>query len=274
MEVTTLLENDSLNSVYKNRSGLSLYIETQKHKILFDLGPNDRFIKNAEFYGIDIKEVDTVIISHGHKDHGGGIKAFLEANTKAKIYINKNAFKGFYANFIKIFKVYVGLDKSIKENERIILVEDYLKIDEELILFSEINEKEYTLEFNRGLFIKSNQGFILDDFNHEQNLIIKEGNKNNLFIGCGHNGIINITKKAEDVIEDDINNIIGGFQFFTTIRKKGIKRNYIDAICETLADKKINYYTCHYTKERTYNKLRKIMGEKIVYLNEGTSVDL
>lgn len=274
MEVTTLLENHSLNSVYKNKNGLSLYIETQNHKILFDLGANDRFIKNAEFYGIDIKEVDTVIISHGHKDHGGGIKAFLEANNKAKIYVNRNAFKGFYANFLKIFKVFVGLDKSIKENERIILVDDYLKIDDELTLFSKTNEKEYTLEFNKSLFIKSNQGFVLDDFDHEQNLIIKEDNKNNLFIGYGHNGIINITKKAEEVAGGEINNIIGGFQFFTTIRKKGIKRNYIDAICETLVDKKINYYTCHYTKERTYSKLRKVMGEKIVYLNEGTSVDL
>lgn len=274
MEITTLLENDSLNSVYKNKSGLSLYIETKKHKILFDLGPKDTFIKNAEFYDVDIKDIDIVIISHGHKDHGGGIKAFLEVNKKAKIYVNKNAFTGFYANFLKIFKVYVGLDKDVKNNGRIILVDEYLKIDDELTLFSKVKENEYTLEFNRDLFKKSNQGFVVDDFNHEQNLIIRENNKDNLFIGYGHKGIINITREAETLTNGEIDNIIGGFQFFTTIRKAGIKRNYIDAICETLAYKNTNYYTCHYTSERTLNKLKKVMGNKITYVDEGSSIKI
>lgn len=274
MEITTLLENDSLNSVYKNKSGLCVYIKTKKHKILFDLGPGDVFIKNSERMNINLKEIDIVIISHGHKDHGGGLTEFLKINKKAKVYINKNAFVGYYANFFKLFKVYVGLDKSIKCNEQINLVGDYFKIDDELTLFSNIKEKEYTPDSNRGLFKKSKEGFVLDDFAHEQNLIIKESNKSNLFIGCGHNGVTNIIKEAESIINNNIDNIIGGFQFFTTVRRKGIKRYYIDAVSKELISNKAMYYSCHVTSDRTYNKLKKIMGEKITYLSKGSNIVL
>lgn len=49
----------------------------ERHKVLFDLGPDDTFLHNAKKCGVDIAAVDTVIISHGHVDHGGGLGAFL-----------------------------------------------------------------------------------------------------------------------------------------------------------------------------------------------------
>ena len=85
MKITALVENKSEGRTIP-KHGLSLYIETQKHKILFDLGPDDTPFKNAEIMNIDLSEVDTVIISHGHMDHGGALKRFLQVNGKARIY--------------------------------------------------------------------------------------------------------------------------------------------------------------------------------------------
>ena len=65
--------------------GLSLFIETEEHKILFDMGQSDAFIKNALSLGIDIAKVDIAVISHGHYDHGGGLRYFLELNRSAPI---------------------------------------------------------------------------------------------------------------------------------------------------------------------------------------------
>ena len=78
MKMITLVE-DSTCCALPAEHGLSIYIETKLHKILFDLGTTDLFYKNAVALGIDLKQVDTVIISHGHDDHGGGLET-LYAN--------------------------------------------------------------------------------------------------------------------------------------------------------------------------------------------------
>ena len=92
MKIWTLVENTSINENIKNEHGLSFYIETKNHKILFDFGQSDIFVENAEQMGIDLSCVDIAILSHGHYDHGGGIKKFLQINSNAKIYANKNVF--------------------------------------------------------------------------------------------------------------------------------------------------------------------------------------
>ena len=91
MKITVLLENTTKDKRLKTKHGLSLYISTQKHTLLFDLGPGKQFLKNAETLGIDVSEADAAIISHGHDDHGGGLKAFLSANSKATVYVRQSA---------------------------------------------------------------------------------------------------------------------------------------------------------------------------------------
>ena len=97
MRIVSLVDNISERSDIGSEHGLSFYIETTNHKILFDLGASALFSKNAEILGIDLELVDTVIISHGHYDHGGGLKHFMTINQKAKIYIKKEAFLDYYS---------------------------------------------------------------------------------------------------------------------------------------------------------------------------------
>ena len=42
------------------------HIIDSRHKLLFDLGPSEETLHNAEKLGIDLSEIDTVILSHGH----------------------------------------------------------------------------------------------------------------------------------------------------------------------------------------------------------------
>ena len=123
MIITALLENETVSSQYEKKHGLSLYVKTQEHNILFDLGPDETFIKNAEKMNIDLKEVNIVVISHGHNDHGGGLKAFLEYNDKAKIYIRKSAFNPHYTTPLLWTKINIGLDNELMDNERIIFTD-------------------------------------------------------------------------------------------------------------------------------------------------------
>lgn len=86
MKITSLVENISQCEL-KAKHGLSLYIETKEHKLLFDVGPDGTLFDNARKRGIDLAQIDTVIISHGHLDHAGALRDFLKLNTKAKVYI-------------------------------------------------------------------------------------------------------------------------------------------------------------------------------------------
>ena len=80
MNITSLLENTTAHSDVAVEHGLSLYIETEQHKLLFDMGQTNLFAKNAVVLGVDLSSVDIAVLSHGHYDHGGGLLTFLEQN--------------------------------------------------------------------------------------------------------------------------------------------------------------------------------------------------
>ena len=94
MKWTILSDNRSSDSRLSTEHGLSILLETERHKILLDTGASDVFIKNAEQLGIDLSDVDYVFISHGHSDHAGGLRYFLEYNRQAQVIVSPDAMGG------------------------------------------------------------------------------------------------------------------------------------------------------------------------------------
>lgn len=273
LRITTLVENTKISPEFENKHGLSFHIETNKHNILFDLGPKDTLVENAKKLDVDLEEVDTVIISHGHNDHGGGLEAFLKVNDKAKIYINKEAFNEYYS-VSGTFKKYIGLDQELKNNKRIVLIEGDLKIDEELYIFSEVERKFESSHFNGALYKKVDGLYFEDDFIHEQNLIVKEDDKYVLFGGCAHNDIRNIINKAETIVGEELDCVISGFHIFNPRTGKSETDNFIENLGNTLNKRKAKFYTCHCTGMKAFKFLEKILGDKISYLSTGQIVQL
>ena len=68
--------------------GLSFLLKTKKVTILFDTGRNISVCYNAQLLGIDLNEIDKIILSHSHSDHTGGLRQILERiNKKRKVEI-------------------------------------------------------------------------------------------------------------------------------------------------------------------------------------------
>ena len=80
MKITVLMENTAYAPEFIAEHGLSLFIETGKHKILFDTGASGAFVENAQKLGVNLDEVEFCVLSHGHYDHGGGLLRFFEVN--------------------------------------------------------------------------------------------------------------------------------------------------------------------------------------------------
>ena len=170
MKITALVENKS-NCELTPVHGLALYIETEKHKLLFDLGPDDTLLKNAEKRGIDLGQVDAVVISHGHFDHGGALAAFLEVNHTARIYVQRRAFEKHFSKSLGFVKVPVGLDQKLAEHPQVVLVDGERRIDEELLLFTVTSTEKYHSMANDTLYDEAGR----DTFAHEQDLVIGKG---------------------------------------------------------------------------------------------------
>ncbi len=253
MKISVLCENTTKKENIIAEHGLSLFIETEKHKILFDMGQSDAFLKNAKIMGIDLSTVDIAIISHGHYDHGGGLRAFLEYNKKANIYINRDAFCDYYNADMK----YIGLDKSLLENERIVFTDGYLPIDENLeIVYANERACLYAIEPN-GLKVK-NDGVLFDDaFLHEQYLLLTEKGKRILVSGCSHKGVLNIMHRFNPDV------FIGGFHFMKTEPKNLSEKAYL------LSEYNTDYYTCHCTGIDQFEFLKTTLGDRLNYLSAG-----
>ena len=93
MKIIALMENTAAVPDVLSEHGLSLYLEGKGHRILFDTGQSENFAVNAKRLGVDLAAVDLAILSHGHYDHGGGLKRFLELNQKAPVYLSVYAFE-------------------------------------------------------------------------------------------------------------------------------------------------------------------------------------
>ena len=72
--------------------GLSLYIEKNGRKILFDTGDQGNLLANASALGLDLKQVETLVLSHVHYDHTGGLRAVLRHRGRLPVYAHHAVF--------------------------------------------------------------------------------------------------------------------------------------------------------------------------------------
>lgn len=256
MKIVSLLENTAFSDRVKSEHGLSLYIETDTQKILFDMGQTDLFYENALSLGINLEEVTLAVLSHGHYDHGGGLKKFLQVNGTAPVFVSTFAFGNHFHGSDR----YIGLDKELKENERIIFTGDEHRIDTSLTLYSCNDRERKHNSGSFGLTREENGEFIPDDFRHEQYLLIEEKGKSYLISGCSHKGILNIT----EWFSPDF--LIGGFHFSSLpLDEKLVSyAEYLDSF-------PTEFYTCHCTGTSQYDFMKKHM-KNLSYLSCGDSI--
>ena len=271
MIVKTLVENTSISKEFGSEHGLSLYIETMDYKILFDVGASGLFLENAEKLDVNIADIDFLIISHGHYDHGGGLEVFLQENNTADVFVHPQAFGKHYALRPNKELEYIGLDEELEQSEQIIFTSDRFFIGKDIQMYSDTIQKEPQPSSNSGLFIEKNGQMTDDTFIHEQNLIIEEDGKVLLVTGCAHNGIVNIVEHFYTLKGRMPDHVIGGFHLSS--RSGGDESpEIIDKIGKYLMDTKAKYYTCHCTGIEPYNRLKSIMGDNIEYLSTGSEI--
>ncbi len=274
MKLTVIVENKAMNALVRRAHGLSLYLETGTHTVLFDFGPRgELLLSNAAALGLDLKKVDIAVLSHGHNDHSGGLEAFLEWNKTAKVYIHRRAFVPHFARAGESWNN-ISADPALPERYagRIVWTEGVYAIDSTLTLFSEVPERVPMFSTNRTLFEQGEDSdYVPDQFSHEQSLLVQDGETLSLLGGCAHRGITNILSRAIEVAGRTPDAVFAGFH--TTNPGLGVDEDtgVILRAGDTLRRWKCLYYTGHCTGDGPYALLQTVLGDSMAYLGCGNS---
>lgn len=277
MRIINLTENTTGRAGCPAEHGLCFYIETEGHKVLMDTGQTDLFIKNAERLDIDLTSVDSVILSHGHYDHGGGLLPFTGINPNARIYVRREAFGAFYSRGTGGEIRYIGLAPGVRALPGLVILgekeEGIYRINEELSIFSGIGNRWPVPSANDRLLAETEEGMIRDDFSHEQCLVVTRGTKSVLLSGCAHHGILNVLDRYRALYHKEPDVVISGFHMN---RKDGLySRDDLAMITDTARELKKTgtvFYTGHCTGTVPFEAMKKIMGDQLSYVHCGDSI--
>lgn len=217
LQITTLIENQpDDNEELLCEHGLSFYIEADGKKILFDTGQSGDFMKNARSLEKDLNVLDYCILSHGHYDHTGGLERFVrEISQLPKLVVGEEFFKAKYKaigdgeykfNGNSFSQEYLNEIKADVLKVR----EDVMELSENILVFHHFKKHNDFEQINGKFYIKSGDGYILDDFADEIALGIRTKKGLAVIVGCSHVGIVNIIKTISDRTQIPIYAVIGG----------------------------------------------------------------
>jgi 7,8-dihydropterin-6-yl-methyl-4-(beta-D-ribofuranosyl)aminobenzene 5'-phosphate synthase len=273
MQWTVLSDNRACNPAFETEHGLSILLQTERHKILLDTGASDVFIRNAEQMGIGLSDVDYVFISHGHSDHAGGLRYFLEHNQKAKIIVSPDAMSGKFfskrGNLHSITTEWPEIDE-----DRLILIDQTCEIlgrakrqsraAEGIHVIAQIlRQAKRQSRFpqnhpmpkgNQNLYVQDADGnYIHDDFRHELVLYVD----GLLFTGCAHSGLENILAACPW----PVHTVVGGFHLLDGQETD----EELTALAQRLKERypETRFYTSHCTGDNVFEVMKGVMGEQL-----------
>jgi 7,8-dihydropterin-6-yl-methyl-4-(beta-D-ribofuranosyl)aminobenzene 5'-phosphate synthase len=252
-KIVVLVENSVLHRKLYAKHGLSLYVETDRGKILFDTGQSDLLIRNARTLGIDLRQIDKIVLSHGHYDHTGGLLPLLKTLKKRiQVIVHPDAFK----------KIHFGCGGGISRDIGIPFEESELRQYAELIEDDKPREVipgiVTTGEIERRTdFEDAGEGFFVDpnctkpDIIRDDQALILDSEKGLIVLfGCGHSGLINTLSKVREMFPNrEIRTIMGGFHL------GGASEERLERTCKALSKFGVKeIYPGHCTGWRAINR--------------------
>jgi 7,8-dihydropterin-6-yl-methyl-4-(beta-D-ribofuranosyl)aminobenzene 5'-phosphate synthase len=200
----TILNDNAPGNTCASEHGLSYIVQADK-TIIFDAGPSDIFLKNAQKLNLNIDNIDTLVLSHGHWDHGNGLKYI----SGKKLITHPDSFQKKYR---KKDRSYIGLplsEEAVRKKFDLILSKIPYNISEQIIFLGEIPRLNNFEAQTTGFVLENDDDdFVLDD----SALVVKTKKGLVVVSGCAHSGICNIIEYARKVTQTKkVYGVIGGF---------------------------------------------------------------
>ncbi|MBV8049062.1 MAG: MBL fold metallo-hydrolase [Paludibacterium sp.] len=224
LTVTVLVENRTTQPDLARARGLSLFLDDGERRVLFDTGPDARLIGHAARLGVDLAAVDTIVLSHGHYDHSGGLPALADWYAARGLRPRLIAHPGAFVRR----RVLLGLGRwrwSLRE------LGAPLSLDEAQARFDlHLSATPHGLAGGRMHFLghiarlpayrggrrlgwkQAYHGMAPDDIDDDSGLVWQGKDGLVVISGCAHSGICNLTEAARAATGDAaVQAVLGGF---------------------------------------------------------------
>ncbi len=202
LKISVLTDNRATRD-FKAEWGLSFFIEYDGKKILFDFGDSSLFLENAEKMGINPFEADHFVLSHGHWDHGNGLR-FMPP---VKLVCPPEAFIKRYRD-----SIFLGLPYTLEEAEKkftLVMTDSPIELEKDIYFLGEI-ERNFDFEKVETPFIKEDG--TMDTVKDDSGIAINTAKGLVVISGCAHAGICNTVEHAKKVAGvEKVYAVIGGF---------------------------------------------------------------
>ena len=155
--------------------GFSALIELADYSLLFDTGANGLILlQNMKILGIDPLQIDSVVLSHAHNDHTGGLRTLLNTGAKPTVYL----LPSFPISFIHLVE-----------------------------MFTDVIEVSPGFSIVEGIWTTGEMGVEIP----EQTLVVESEHGLVVITGCAHPGIIDILEQVSDMKRMPLYMVLGGF---------------------------------------------------------------
>jgi 7,8-dihydropterin-6-yl-methyl-4-(beta-D-ribofuranosyl)aminobenzene 5'-phosphate synthase len=268
-QVTILYDAFGKDATMKKDWGFSALVEVAGKRILFDTG-NDRdiFAANVNAKGVDLTNLDFVVLSHRHSDHMAGLGHVLSVNPKVKIYAPKEGFgiygsslpSSFYrkdASLPPEMRYYDGSPPEVMkfgsawQGANFELIDKTTEVAPGITLIALVSEAPGTKELKElSLAVNTPDGMVL-------------------VVGCSHPGVDKIVEAAAS-INPKIHLIAGGFHL--VVAPDDIVANTVSMLKDTF--KVENIAPGHCTGEPMFAALKQAFGGRYIYAGLGTTFSL
>ena len=254
MKLTILMDNNTyIGKYYLGEPGLCYLIEDEGEKLLLDTGYSDAYVKNAKAMGIDLREVDKLIISHGHNDHTGGLPYFPFEDRKRPLIAHPDVFTERRKNGRNLSCPLKR--EEAEERFELVLSDKPLKISKNITFLGSgprFNDFESNIPVGEYFNGESwEKDFIKDDCS----LVYQKDDGIYIITACSHAGICNIISYAKKVTGcDNVKGLIGGLHLLVDkddafkktgefLREQNIPELYPCHCTGLKAKMKVNEYT-------------------------------
>jgi 7,8-dihydropterin-6-yl-methyl-4-(beta-D-ribofuranosyl)aminobenzene 5'-phosphate synthase len=178
LRITVVYDNNPYKGGLRTSWGFACVVKGAEKTVLFDTGGNSAvLLKNMQQLGMNLKEIDVVVLSHIHGDHVGGLYGFLQLNMNVTVYLPATFPPGFRES-LKLSGI-----KTVAVNEPVGICKGVYSTG---VLGSGVKEQALIISTERGLIV---------------------------ITGCAHPGIVHILQTAKRIIGNKILLVIGGFPF-------------------------------------------------------------